>query len=1201
MEPVTLKLFGSFSLEVSSRRILLGDKEAALVAFLALERDGFATRSRVAGALWPDRLESRARANLSTSIWRARAVARKVGLADDLVLSDADHVWLNTRRLWIDVENFKKGTVFCPSYVMDLDLLGHAVACLDLYIGDLLEDWDFEWCVLERESLRERYLRTAEMVIESFERRGRWDIALRYARRAVGVDPYREQLQRALVRLLIRSGDRAAALAQISRFAALVKREFGVELDEATLSLRRAIRQSYLVSQGAADEQVLDQPLVPSSRPMIGRISERRDLMAGLERAKSGIGAGFFVVGETGVGKSRLLEWFAEEWAASGGSVKKGRCVEFGQPVPYHPVVEVLKVQKSDVNEARATGSSTSAPVHPWVAGGDSECTEGQNFFAWTLFRIEALAARKPLLLIIEDVQWADATTADLIAYLLERARSLPVVVAISATLPSTSRQIAMHVRMSRCADIVLRLAPLTKTETVELVQSLAGSTSTAISELVWTESEGNPLFAIETFKMVRGRHSIYESNLDTYEAPPQLDRLSVKMPDVVRSALGQRLSGLPPWVVEIASAASVLGRSFDCPVLAALTRTQMHLLLSAIELLTSAGVFERDGAVLRFSHDKYRALCYERLSPDERRSFHRKAYGILSRRGDVAAGVLAWHQFAARRWSQAARWWETAGDHAASAYAYEEAAQAYRLAADCRRRAGSSRGILDRARSEFQVLAKFDRVLAVLGRTKERRQILRRMWTLSTRDWSNELLSSWYLHASSLEEHIGNFDLAARLARRSWRIAGALGLREIQLAALRSFAWALGRGGHNWRALSAFKLCLRKMKTVESRDLITAFWQTAVVCVKLSDYALASVCLEQAKLATRARGFLGESAEILGVEAIADKWMGRPEAARAKLCISLQIAKEAHDRVMIARLNFHLATVDCLEGRLGQALSRLRRATVGSREIEYVRTHLSCLNEVVSGLGRIMGNFEWAHMASTHAVRLAGLTRSRFLYAVCKDAEAQLLIEEGRFAEAAVMIDEVFSTLEAEGYPVGQLSEAIMRRGVVNLCLGRPSVALADLEAAARLQSQAGDRLVLVNCLTYLAMAYAEIGSVASAYDASVEAIRLLESINYANHQPQRVYWHHYCILQRMNRGPRIQYLQRAVELIEVRAATLSRAQQRRLKTAVPLNREILAAWEQLQHEGANGPTSEGQSSANGQWTAPPTTHQVECRPVRS
>ncbi|MGQ0549574.1 MAG: hypothetical protein ACT4PY_07910 [Armatimonadota bacterium] len=101
-----------------------------------------------------------------------------------------------------------------------------------------------------------------------------------------------------------------------------------------------------------------------------------------------------------------------------------------------------------------------------------------------------------------------------------------------------------------------------------------------------------------------------------------------------------------------------------------------------------------------------------------------------------------------------------------------------------------------------------------------------------------------------------------------------------------------------------------------------------------------------------------------------------------------------------------------------------------------------------------------------------------------------------------------------------------------------------------------------------------------------------MLGELNYANMQPQRVFWHHYLILEKFNREPRLHYLQRAVEFIEAQAATISKAQARRLRLDVRLNREILEAWErQKELEPAVGETAASREAAALRISAAPAT----------
>jgi tetratricopeptide (TPR) repeat protein len=144
----------------------------------------------------------------------------------------------------------------------------------------------------------------------------------------------------------------------------------------------------------------------------------------------------------------------------------------------------------------------------------------------------------------------------------------------------------------------------------------------------------------------------------------------------------------------------------------------------------------------------------------------------------------------------------------------------------------------------------------------------------------------------------------------------------------------------------------------------------------------------------------------------------------------------------------------------------------------------------------------------------------------------------------------------------MGPNQESLARRGAILLRLGRFQQAVADLERARSVQTEMGDRLVLVDTLTWLAIAYLRCGQADRSVATSEEALRLLVEIGNANMQPQRVWWHHFAILEELNRKPREAYLDGAIRLLEMQAITLSQRQRFRFYRQVSLNKVILEAY---------------------------------------
>lgn len=1174
-------LLGRFGIAADDGPFDLQPALARLVAYLALAGGRPVPGPRAAGAFWPDLPEQRARANLSTVAWRLRSVLAARGLPPDIVQSSGASLRLDPDRCEVDVEHVRRHALTPGGGPYSLETLSRAAGAVRLYRGDLLEDWDAEWCDLERESLRRTHMSTLRALAEAFERRGRLDQALRYARQAADVEPFDEAVQRALMRLLVLSGDRAAAVHQFNRFARRVRSELGTEPDDETLALAAEIKA------GAGSRPLPRGPWVssdllvrPERAPFVGRLQQRETITALLDTAAAGTGGGLLLIGEAGTGKSRLVEWAMEEWAARGGSGARGRCVEFNEPVPYQPVLDALSahVETRDMAEFITEHGQAFSELPIGPGGTDLSRGDEPRSSAWPagtlrLFhrfcaRLESVSRSRPLLMVIEDLQWADAGTVDILAYLLERARTMRLAVLLtSRPVQGRGRRTSGTERLSRYCAGTLRLDPMGEDVMVEFVRALLGGDQVPphLARWLYAETEGNPLFVIETLRLLQ-----QQGRLTPFE-PGRLPDLedgahpgATPIPDGVRSIVRQRLALLEASPLRVAEIASVLGRAFDEDLLAMVSGIGHNRLSRAVADLLQAGIFEREQAGYRFSHDKIRAVCYENLPARVRRSVHVRAAAALAQMPEIPTQRLAWHRFCAGQWHLAAASWTTAGDRAREIHAHQEALRAYRHAVLCVRR-DATRSAGERDLEEFRLLVKTDEVLATLGRQQERRLLLERMGALCRRARQAWIEAAWLLRRAFFEEHAANFTLAYQLARRAWCLARTDGDGKTEVEALRLVAWALNRSGRHGRSLTVSRLALRKAGHAPSAAKAAVLQEAAIVHIKLSDFTSAMSYLETARRTMIDLGYADENPHILSIEGVAHKWLGDLASSRLRLTRAMRAADQIGDVVSAARTTFQLATLDALEGQLGDALRKLRKAITASRSAGYARTYISCLNEIANGVGRLIGNHRWAWDASERALRLAHTGASKLLVAVCRDSQAQLLLDLGRPEAAMTAVGEVFQLLERGDGSIGPGQEHLTRRGAAQIALGHLKQAVADLELARQAQAQTGDRLVLVDTLTHLALAHAGLGESGRALAASEEALRLLEEIGYANYQPQRIFWHHYRILEMLDRTPRLEYLERAVGFITAQAATLSRAQARRLREAVCLNRDILEAWNRV------------------------------------
>jgi len=980
------------------------------------------------------------------------------------------------------------------------------------------------------------------------------------------------------MRLLSMLGEKAAAVDRFNRFARLARSELGVDPERETVALLEQIRRASL-AQGVGQAAPAGNPVLirPDQAPLVGRAEERQEILSLLEAAQTGTGSGILFLGEAGIGKSKLAEWVMEEWAARGGATVRGRCVEFNEPVPYQPLLDALEsyVDSGDLAGFVGEAGSGLTPLEQTtvdsVSGAHDDVTPWPSgklrLFNWLRSRLDNESRRRPFLIVIEDLQWADTGTLDFLAYLLERTRTMHLGVLLTARpTEDRSRHASRVERLFRYCTAILRLKPLTEVETVDLVRSLleGKAVSPRMTSWVFDETEGNPLFVIETLRLLQqqGRVSSFDENVaqDSWKAVASPS--STGIPGGVRSAVQQRLALIDPASLKIAEIASVLGRSFDEDLLAMIAKCGENRLSRAIGSLLRAGIFEREKVGYRFSHDKIRAVCYENLPSATRRTYHARAAAAMVQMPDILMHKVAWHQLCAGQWHLAASSWNQAGDRARGIHAYEEAFRAYAHAISCVRR-DETKGAGARNLDEFGLLVKSEEVLAILGRPAERREILAHMGALCRATPQPTLEATWLIRNAALEEHIGNFSLAYRLARRAWMIARSAGDLSTGTESLRIMQMALYRAGRHRRSLAVAKLALRELGESRSPLKAAVLRVAAGVYVSLGDYSSASIYIHLAKSALVELGFVEEHPLILVGEALIQKWAGNLQASRASFAKALRFAQESRDLFMVARITFQLATLDALEGRLGDSILRLRRSSIQSRSIGSMRTYLSCLNEVAHSVGRAIGNYRWAWNAATRALELFRPGDIRALFAILKDSQAQLLLEEGRPDKAFVIIDEVLRFLDVKQDSVHSYTESLAKRGIISLHMNKVADAVSNLESAKQTQARTNERLLLVDTLTYLALAYARQGDADRALATSEEALNLLAAINHANLQPQRIFWHHYLIFEMFDRSPRLPFLERAVEFIEAQASSVSRAQARRLRQEVPLNREILATWE--------------------------------------
>ena len=247
MSSLHVCLFGKLEVRMCGSELTgsLPGKAQELLAYLLLHRRSH-PREKLATLLWQHGSSHRTKAYLRKALWQLRdALESKTENAPSVVRADDDWIQIHPEApLWADVAAFEAAfdaVRDCPASEMPPEDVRALQEAETLYSGDLLENWYEEWCLMERERLRDMFLRMLGRLARCCEHNGAYDTGIQYGLRLLRIDPARERGHRQLMRLRARAGNRVAALRQYERCAEVLDRELGVAPAAATRRLRDQI------------------------------------------------------------------------------------------------------------------------------------------------------------------------------------------------------------------------------------------------------------------------------------------------------------------------------------------------------------------------------------------------------------------------------------------------------------------------------------------------------------------------------------------------------------------------------------------------------------------------------------------------------------------------------------------------------------------------------------------------------------------------------------------------------------------------------------------------------------------------------------------------------------------------------------------------------------------------------------------------
>jgi DNA-binding SARP family transcriptional activator len=660
-----VRLLGAVEVVLDGRRLRAFNslRLQRFLALIALRRDR-QHRSRLAFELWPDSDERQARTNLRKLLHDFRHSLPDVG---EFVEIDNEIVrWIPAGSSEVDVLRFRDAMA-----AGDLELAAR------LYSGDLLPACYDDWVMAERAKLRAEAYGVLVGLRDEAVGRDDHEATIRLAQGIIDLEPTDEAAVRIQMEAHLALGDRGAALRSYHRYAEMLERDLAVEPGEAIGAMYRQLRANTPNREDLQGEDVA--PVAES--PFVGRDLELDQLNQAWIAAREGRAHLVLVSGEPGIGKSRLALELGRRVRAEGHVVASARAYEAAGRLPWGPVVDLLRSDalRSHIDTLGTVWRAELARLLPELLEASQSTVPSRSGDLAERHRLfdavsRAIVGDRPRLLIIDDLQWCDAETIEVIGFVVRSGETAPVLIVGTVR----SEEIPEHHPLVGLVDALghdeavssVPLDPLDQATTAALAARLrnAEEIDPELAARLWAETEGNPLFVIEVLR-----------------AGVSSDGSQAALTATMRAVLGARLGQLPDGARRLAEVAAVVGRPFSVGLLVSATGIGEPALVDHLDELWRRRIIRDQGLTYDFSHDKLRAVALEMLSPARRRQLHRavaEAITVEFRHDlDAASPQLAAHYDQAGMVEPAIDAYRVAGARAVAVSALDEAVSMFRRA----------------------------------------------------------------------------------------------------------------------------------------------------------------------------------------------------------------------------------------------------------------------------------------------------------------------------------------------------------------------------------------------------------------------------------------------------------------------------------------------------------------------------------------
>jgi DNA-binding SARP family transcriptional activator len=624
-----------------------GRKPRALLARLAIDANRTVPVHRLVDDLWGEDVPDSAAKMVQIYVSQLRKV-----LPDGVLRTRAPGYVVEVRPECVDVNRFAllRAEGRAALAAGDPDTAAARLReALALWRGPALAEFSEPFAIVEAAHLEELRLVCLEERIEADVARGLDSDVVGELEALVARHPLRESLHRQLTLALYRTGRQADALAAYERFRHQLDDELGIEPSAAMRTLQHNILIQDPRLEPASSLTVAPRRVARGRDRFLGRADEVRRLEAELDAAASGAGTTMLVSGHAGMGKTRLTAELAERARARGATVLSGRCIQLvGSGLSYLPLVEALR----PLAGYAALGDLPLRELPrlmPELAGDDAVApADGARsdtrlaLFQEVLAVLAHLSATAPVLLVLEDLHWADESTLDLVAFLANATGDHRILLVVTYR----SEQVRPEHHLYRLATSLaageaagsLALAPLPHADIEKLLETCGDERlPSELAAAIATRAGGNPFFACELrAAALRGETAL----------PPAL-----------REALLGDIARLGASAGSVLRVAAAAGRDVSYGLLDVVTPLGELQLARALREAVEHDVLvpDQSAGTFRFRHPLFAEALYGTLLPGEREVLHERLARTLTERPALAASGAAAAE-AAQHWAAAGR-----------------------------------------------------------------------------------------------------------------------------------------------------------------------------------------------------------------------------------------------------------------------------------------------------------------------------------------------------------------------------------------------------------------------------------------------------------------------------------------------------------------------------------------------------------------